>query len=128
MFKELFEGITFVARRNLFASLILLTFVDSFFGVAYIQLMPVFAVDILGIGASGMGLLLGASAAGALIGTALAAFWVKGRWTLILLLLGGRGAFWRDGDDLCVQHGSVAIDGGRYSYPAPLTHYLKLRI
>ena len=92
MFKELFEGITFVARRNLFASLILLTFVDSFFGVAYIQLMPVFAVDILGIGASGMGLMLGASAAGALIGTALAAFWVKGRWTLILLL-GGAGLF-----------------------------------
>ena len=92
VFKELFEGITFVARRNLFASLILLTFVDSFFGVAYIQLMPVFAVDILGIGASGMGLLLGASAAGALIGTAMAAFWVKGRWTLILLL-GGAGLF-----------------------------------
>ena len=36
--------------------------------------------------------MLGASAAGALIGTALAAFWVKGRWTLILLL-GGAGLF-----------------------------------
>ena len=92
VFKELFEGITFIARRNLFASLILLTFVDSFFGVAYIQLMPVFARDILKIGPDGMGLLLGASAAGALIGTALAAFWVKGRWTLILLL-GGAGLF-----------------------------------
>ena len=92
VFKELFEGITFIARRNLFASLILLTFVDSFFGVAYIQLMPVFARDILEIGPDGMGLLLGASAAGALIGTALAAFWVKGRWTLILLL-GGAGLF-----------------------------------
>ena len=86
VFKELFEGITFIARRNLFACLILLTFVDSFFGVAYIQLMPVFARDILGVGAEGMGVLLGASAAGGLIGTGLAAFWVKGRWPLIILL------------------------------------------
>ena len=92
VFKELIEGITFIVRRNLFASLILLTFVDSFFGVAYIQLMPVFAKDILGIGADGMGLMLGASAAGGLIGTGLAAFWVKGRWPLVLLL-GGGGLF-----------------------------------
>ena len=86
VFKELFEGITFIARRNLFASLILLTFVDSFFGVAYFQLMPVFARDILGGGVTEMGWLLSASAAGGLIGTGLAAFWVKGRWPLIILL------------------------------------------
>lgn len=86
VFKELFEGITFITRRNLFASLILLTFVDSFFGVAYIQLMPVFARDILEVGVEGMGVLLGASAAGGLIGTGLAAFWVKGRWPLVILL------------------------------------------
>ena len=92
VFRELFEGITFIARRNLFACLILLTFVDSFFGVAYMQVMPVFARDILKIGADGMGMLLGASAAGALIGTGLAAFWVRGRWTL-LLVLGGAGLF-----------------------------------
>ena len=86
VFKELFEGITFIARRNLFASLILLTFVDSFFGVAYFQLMPVFARDILGGGVTEMGWLLSASAAGGLIGTGLAAFWVKGRWPLVILL------------------------------------------
>ncbi len=86
VFKELFEGVTFIARRNLFACLILLTFVDSFFGVAYIQVMPVFARDILEVGVEGMGLLLGASAAGGLIGTGLAAFWVKGRWPLVILL------------------------------------------
>ncbi len=86
VFKELFEGITFIARRNLFASLILLTFVDSFFGVAYFQLMPVFARDILEGGVKEMGWLLSASAAGGLIGTGLAAFWVKGRWPLIILL------------------------------------------
>ena len=86
VFKELFEGITFIVRRNLFASLILLTFVDSFFGVAYFQLMPVFARDILGGGVTEMGWLLSASAAGGLIGTGLAAFWVKGRWPLVILL------------------------------------------
>ena len=92
VFKELVEGLVFIGRRNLFASLIALTFVDSFFGVAYIQVMPIFARDILAIGPDGMGVLLGASAAGSLIGTALAAFYVRGRWP-VLLLLGGGGLF-----------------------------------
>ena len=92
VFKELVEGLVYIGRRNLFASLIALTFVDSFFGVAYIQVMPIFAKDILAIGPDGMGALLGASAAGSLLGTGLAAFYVRGRWPL-LLLLGGGGLF-----------------------------------
>jgi MFS family permease len=89
---ELVEGLRFIAKNGMFASLIALTFVDSFFGVAYIQLMPIFARDILDIGIEGMGVLFGASAAGALIGTLTAAFFVRGRWPL-LLLLGGAAAF-----------------------------------
>ena len=92
VFKELVEGLVFIGRRNLFASLIALTFVDSFFGVAYIQVMPIFARDILAIGVDGMGGLLGASAAGSLLGTGLAAFFVRGRWP-VLMLLGGGGLF-----------------------------------
>ena len=92
VFKELVEGLVYIGRRNLFASLIALTFVDSFFGVAYIQVMPIFAKDILAIGPDGMGALLGASAAGSLLGTGLAAFYVRGRWP-VLLLLGGGGLF-----------------------------------
>ncbi len=92
VFKELVEGLVYIGRRNLFASLIALTFVDSFFGVAYIQVMPIFAKDILAIGVDGMGGLLGASAAGSLLGTGLAAFFVRGRWP-VLMLLGGGGLF-----------------------------------
>ena len=62
--RELVEGLDFIRRRRLFASLIMLTFVDSFFGTAYIYLLPVFAVDVFGVGADAMGLMLGASAAG----------------------------------------------------------------
>ena len=47
-----------------------LTFFHSFFGTTYIMLMPIFAVDILEVGADGQGLLLGVGAVGSL-GTAL---------------------------------------------------------
>jgi MFS family permease len=89
---ELVEGLDFIRRRQLFTSLILLTFVDSFFGVAYIYLMPIFAVDVFKIEASGMGVLLGASAAGSLLGTLSAAFFIRGRWP-VPLLLGGAIVF-----------------------------------
>ena len=56
---ELFEGLAFIRREQLFRSLILLTFVDSFFGTAYIYLMPVFAVDIFEVGAGAMGIMFG---------------------------------------------------------------------
>ncbi len=89
---ELFEGLAFIRRERLFRSLILLTFVDSFFGAAYIYLMPVFAVDIFGVGPDAMGVMFGASALGALLGTMSAAFFVRGRWP-VHLLLGGALAF-----------------------------------
>ena len=111
VFKELVEGLVFIGRRNLFASLIALTFVDSFFGVAYIQVMPIFARDILAIGPDGMGVLLGASAAGSLLGTGLAAFYVRGRWP-VLLLLGRRRALWRDDHCLRIQRLALAVPGG----------------
>jgi MFS family permease len=46
-----------------------MTFFNSFFGMAYVMLMPIFAVDILEVGAKGQGLLLGMSGAGALVNT-----------------------------------------------------------
>ena len=33
-----------------------LTFIQSFFGTTYIMLMPIFAVDVLEVGADGQGL------------------------------------------------------------------------
>jgi MFS family permease len=47
----------------------LLTFCNSMFGMSYIFLMPVFAEEVLYVGAEKIGLLLGASGVGAIVGT-----------------------------------------------------------
>jgi MFS family permease len=46
-----------------------MTFFSSFFGLAYITLMPVLAVDVLHVGARGQGLLMGMGGAGSLLTT-----------------------------------------------------------
>ena len=63
------EGLKFIKVNSIFAFLIGMTFFNSFFGMAYVMLMPIFAVDILEVGAKGQGLLLGMSGAGALVNT-----------------------------------------------------------
>ena len=64
------EGVTFIASTRIFSILIPLTFIATFFGVSYIQLMPAFA-DILGVGERGFGFLVSASGVGSVTGTAL---------------------------------------------------------
>ena len=49
--------------------LIALTFLNSFFGMAYIPMMPVFSVDILKVGADGQGILMAFGGVGAVIST-----------------------------------------------------------
>ena len=66
---DLKEGVSYVWQHSTFATLIGMTFLNSFFGMAYIQLMPVFATDILAVGPSGLGFLLSAGGGGALAGT-----------------------------------------------------------
>ena len=56
---DLLEGLRFIRQNTIFSFLITLTFFSSFFGMSYIPLMPVFAVDILEVGAKGQGWLLG---------------------------------------------------------------------
>ena len=46
-----------------------MTFFNSFFGLAYVMLMPIIAVDVLGIDADGQGVLLSVGGAGALMTT-----------------------------------------------------------
>ena len=64
------EGLQFIKGNSSFMFLMGLTFFHSLFGTTYIMLMPIFAVDILEVGADGQGLLLGVGAVGSL-GTAL---------------------------------------------------------
>lgn len=69
------EGLTFIRQHAIFSFLIAMTFFNSFFGLAYITLMPVLAVDVLHVGARGQGLLMGMGGAGALLTT----LWLSSR-------------------------------------------------
>jgi len=69
LLKNIFEGVTFVWRNNVFRFLIGMTFFNSIFGMSYIFLLPVFAKDVFEVGPSGLGFLRAASGIGALTGT-----------------------------------------------------------
>ena len=87
-FQDLKEGLSFVTRNSIFSCLIVLTFFNSFFGMAYIPLMPIFAVDILKVGADGQGWLMGVGGVGSLI----TSIWFAGRGANVsktLLIIGG---------------------------------------
>jgi MFS family permease len=68
LMREMGEGVQFVLANGLFLFLIGMTFFNSFFGMATIQMFPVFAEDVLEIGASGLGSLYAASGLGAVLG------------------------------------------------------------
>jgi predicted MFS family arabinose efflux permease len=67
-FSDLKEGIIFVKNNRLILALIFIVGVFSFFGIAYVILMPIFANDILKVGIKGFGVLMSSSGFGALIG------------------------------------------------------------
>jgi MFS family permease len=67
--QKVIEGFRFIRAHPTMAFLIGMVFFNSFFGIAYIYMMPVFAVDVLDVGANGQGLLLGASGVGSLTTT-----------------------------------------------------------
>jgi MFS family permease len=69
------EGINFAAKTPMVFFVIMLGNVFSLFGMPYISMLPVFAEDVLGKGAAGLGLLSSASGAGAVAGGILLARW-----------------------------------------------------
>ena len=80
--EDMLEGLRFIKESSVFSFLIGMTFFNSFFGMAYVMLMPKFADDILGQGPQAYGVLLSAGGVGSLITT---------------LWLGTRGAFRQKG-------------------------------
>ena len=62
---DLLEGIKFILGNSIFTFLIAITFFNSFFGMSVIPMMPVFAVDILKVGADGQGVMMGVGGVGA---------------------------------------------------------------
>jgi MFS family permease len=67
--RQFVDGLSFVGRNFLFASLIGLALFNSVFGMSYFTLLPIFADRYFGAGSTGYGMLNAAHGAGALIGT-----------------------------------------------------------
>ena len=62
-------GLRYIFASRLFLAIIGLSFFTSIFGMSYQVLLPVFADDILDVGATGFGLMEAAAGIGALLGT-----------------------------------------------------------
>ncbi len=94
-FQDMGQGLSYIRSHSIFAVLIAMTFFNAVFGMAYIFLLPVFAKDILQVGASGLGYLYAASGTGALLGTLTMATLTHVRYKGWLLLGGATffGAF-----------------------------------
>lgn len=71
LFDDLVEGLRYVRTTRLVFTLLLLAATTSIFGRSYQQLLPVFARDVLGRGATGLGLMMSAPGAGTLAGALL---------------------------------------------------------
>ena len=91
-YQNMVDGLKFIAGNSIFSFLIAMTFFNSFFGMAYMMMMPVFAVDVLEVGADGQGWLMSIGGIGALITTlvlgSMGNFHGKG-----LILIGGATMF-----------------------------------
>ena len=90
--QDMFEGLSFIGRNSIFSFLIGMTFFNSFFGMAYVFLMPMFAQDSLGLGAGEYGTLLSAGGIGSLLVT----LWLGSRRDTRykgLLIIGGAVLF-----------------------------------
>lgn len=68
MMKELKEGLAYVRHTPSLLYFILMVSITSLLAIPYIALMPVFARDVLGVGAKGLGIMMGSAGAGALGG------------------------------------------------------------
>ncbi|MCC7354624.1 MAG: MFS transporter [Anaerolineae bacterium] len=66
--QRLREGLSYVRHSPITLGLLAIVGTTSLFGVAYATLMPVFARDVLRVGATGQGLLMSSVGAGALAG------------------------------------------------------------
>lgn len=86
--RQIGESLRYVGHHPIFFYIMLLTFCNSMFGMAYILLMPVFAKEVLNVGAERVGFLLGASGVGAIMGTWFIGSLKKGQPKGMLILSG----------------------------------------
>jgi len=92
LWSNLVDGIDHIRRERIVGVLVLLAAVPALFVLNYLVLMPVYARDVLGVGAAGLGLLTAGVGVGALTGALLVA---------ILRPAGGNGRLLLVGLTLC---------------------------
>lgn len=88
---SLTDGFKYILQSKVILGLLLIISVASFLTIPYIALMPVFAKDILQVGADGLGYLLTAVGVGAILGALLVAYLQPGRrgvWLMIANVIG----------------------------------------
>jgi MFS family permease len=89
--KDLKDGLIFVKNNRLILALIAMVGIVSLFGVAYVILMPIFADEVLKVGARGLAVLMSSAGLGALIGALLLArlgdFKYKGKFLFLSSLV-----------------------------------------
>lgn len=68
VWNNLREGFSYIFRYRVVLALLGIEVMMDIFAMPYLTLMPVFARDVLGVGAEGLGFLLGASGTGSLLG------------------------------------------------------------
>jgi MFS family permease len=66
--KDVKEGLQYLKQNTTIMVIIMMIAVSSLFGMSYNVLMPVFAKDVLKVGAQGLGFLMAGSGCGALLG------------------------------------------------------------
>jgi len=91
---DLKEGLVFISRNRLILALLSMVAAVSLFGISYVILMPVFAENVLHLGAGGLGILMSSTGLGALVGALVLAglgdFKYKGKllvWSVFLFSL-----------------------------------------
>jgi len=68
LMKDVKEGLVYLRQNTVLMVIIMMIAVSSLFGMSYNVLMPVFAKDVLKVGAQGLGFLMAGSGCGALLG------------------------------------------------------------
>ena len=86
---QIAEGLAYIRKDRSVWGLLLLIALPSLFARPYVQMMPVFARDVLELGSRGFGLLMGASGIGALAGSLVVTSLGAGRRGRTLLLITG---------------------------------------
>ena len=89
--KDLTDGFRFIKSNRTILILITMVGITSLFGISYVILMPIFANDVLKVGAKGLGMLMSAAGIGALIAALVLArlgdFKYKGRFLILSSLV-----------------------------------------